>query len=101
MKENEILIYVESGNIFDNKFGQESIYNFFCTQQDNDKPLLKLNPTFAADYSTYIGEYLSTIESTNDNKSEMFIHQNTKYLFYHFNYHLHRQKTYYYTRRCR
>ena len=56
---NKIKIHVETGDIFfDNVNSNESIYNFFLTQQDETKKLLKIELDFSDDYDDYITKFL-------------------------------------------
>ena len=56
---NKIKIHVETGDIFfDNVNSNESIYNFFLTQQDETKKLSKIELDFNDDYDDYITKFL-------------------------------------------
>ena len=77
-------------HFFDNKNSRGSIYDFFYSQQDYSKKLLRTKFTFSVDYDTYISEYLMAIKSTNDNKYDM-LPNNSKFPFYYFDGFLDRQ----------
>ena len=73
---------------FDNINSGENIYNFFFTQQDAMKKLLKIEFDFSDDYDDYITNILPSIK---DNKFDILTNKNSKFLFYNFHSYLNLQ----------
>ena len=83
LRKNKISIHIETGNIFfENKNRIESIEDFFYTQQDYSKKLLKMKLIFSEDYEAYVSEYLMARKSTNDDKYNMLTKKNLEFLFF-------------------
>ena len=76
---------------FDNINSGENIYNFFVTQQDAMKKLLKIEFDFSDDYDDFITNILPSIKDLNDNKFDILTNKNSKFLFYNFHSYLNLQ----------
>ena len=83
---NKLKIHIESGNIYHNNTDtNESIYGFFENQEDGTKKWIDFEFALADDYENYFIKYLVNIKDGNDEKYDMLINKNSKFLFYHFN----------------
>ena len=86
MKVNKLKIHAESRNIFhDNNDTNENIYSFFKNQEDETKKWIDFEFVLSDDYKDYFMKYLVNIDNGNDEKYDMIINRNSKFLFYHFN----------------
>ena len=86
---NKLKIHIESGNIYHNNTDtNESICGFFENQEDETKKWIDFEFVLADDYENYFIKYLVNIKDGNDEKYDMLINKNSKFLFYHFNNYL-------------
>ena len=85
MRENKLLIHIESGNVyFDNFNTNESIYDFLLWKQDFEKKLTNGDFSYGGVFSRYVNEFLSGIDSEADNRFDLLTKKDAKYLFYCF-----------------
>ena len=85
MRENKLLIHIESGNVyFDNFNTNESIYDFLLWKQDFEKKLTNGDFSYGGVFSRYINEFLSGIDSEADNRFDLLTKKDAKYIFYCF-----------------
>ena len=82
MRENKLLIHIESGNVyFDNFNTNESIYDFLLWKQDFEKKLTNGDFSYGGVFSRYINEFLSGIDSEADNRFDLLTKKDAKYRY--------------------
>lgn len=86
MRENKLSIHIESENVYSDNFNtNESIYDFLLAQQGYEKKLANGDFSYWGDFSKYINEFLSGIDSEADDRFDLLTDKNVKYLIYRFN----------------
>ena len=86
---NKLKIHVESSNIFHNNIDtNQSIYSFFQQQEDSSKAFINFNFIFGDSYSDCFEWLINKFKAKQDDKYDVLINKNSKYLFYKFNYSL-------------
>ena len=92
MRENKLSIHIESENVYSDNFNtNESIYDFLLAQQGYEKKLTNGDFCYWGDFSKYINEFLSGIDSEADDRFDLLTDKNAKYLIYRFNGYLQSQ----------
>ena len=72
LTKNKITIHMETGNVYFGKANtNESLYDFFTTQQDEKKELINASFSYNGDFRTYIMEFLMGIDAETDDRFDM------------------------------
>ena len=84
---DKIKIHVKTVDLFyGNINSDESICNFFLTQQDETKNLLKIEFDFSDDYHCYIIKFLPSIKDLNDDKFDILTNKNSNFFILQFQF---------------
>ena len=86
MTQSELSIHVESGDIFYENYNTgENFYNFLLTQQNDDAVFIPKKLSYWNTFETYISQFLHVFSIDDIEKYDLYMHKNSKYLFYCFN----------------
>ena len=83
MKENNLSIHIESGDLYYNRTNTgESIYDFVLIQNDFSKKIVKEKIYYAGTFQDYLSEFLAGISAEVDAQLDTLTRKCIKYLFY-------------------
>ena len=87
MKENNLSIHIETGNLYYNGSNKgQSIYNFLLAQNDSSKKIFKEKLYYAGSLSEdYLSEFLAGFSAEEDAELNMLTNKCIKYLFCRYN----------------
>ena len=86
MTQNKLSIHVESGEIFyDNHNTGENFYNFLLSQQNDEAAYVPKKFSYRNSFEAYIGSFLQSFSTDDQEKFDLLAFNNSKYLFYRFN----------------
>ena len=86
MKENNLLVHIESGDLYYNGTNMgESIYDFVLAQNDFSKKIVKEKLYYASTFEDYLSEFLAGFSAEEDAQLDMLTNKCIKYLFYKYN----------------
>ena len=86
MTQNKLSIHVENGDIFqENHNTGGNFYNFLSTQQNDDAAFIAKKFSYPNTFETQISRFLQAFSIDDIEKYDLYLHKNSKYLFYHFN----------------
>ena len=86
MTQSKLSIHVESGDIFYENYNTgENFYNFLLTQQNDDAVFIPKKLSCWNTFETYISQFLHVFSIDDIEKYDLYMHKNSKYLFYCFN----------------
>ena len=86
MTQNKISIHVESGDIFYNNHNtEENFYSFLSSQQNDEAAYVSKKISYRNSFEAYISTFLSDFSIDDQEKFDLLVFKNSKYLFYCFN----------------
>ena len=86
LQNNKLKIHIEYGNIYYyNTDTNESIYGFLQAQEDETKKFIDFESVYDDTYQNYFDEFLLNLNLKNDDRLDVLVNKNSKFLFYHFN----------------
>ena len=76
LRENMLLIHIETGNIsYDNCNTNESLYSFLLNQQDKTKQVIHATLTYKDSFSKYLNYFLDEVDNETVKNFDFFKHK--------------------------
>ena len=86
LTQNKLSIRVESGDIFYNNHNtDENFYNFLLSQQNDEAAYMPKEFSYNNSFEKYITTFLQAFSIDDQEKLDLLVFKNSKYLFYRFN----------------
>ena len=86
MRENNLSIHIESGNLYYNGLNTgESFYDFALSQKDTTKNIVTAKLHYSGSFEHYLTEFLASLDADTDARLDTLTNKNNEYLFYRYN----------------
>ena len=88
MRENNLSIHIESGNLYYNGLNmRESFYDFVLSQKNTTKKkkIVTAKLHYDGSFEHYLTEFLALLDADTDARLDTLTNKNIKYLFYRYN----------------
>ena len=86
MRENNLSIHIESGNLYYNGLNTgESFYDFVLSQKDTTKNIVTAMLHYSGSFEHYLTEFLASLDADTDARLDTLTNKNIEYLFHRYN----------------